>query len=81
MTNSGFAGAVVGAEFASSDQAPATAGTVRRAMRALWGAVCGCAFLVTRASIYVIALPVTAFACLTGIALYGLHAVARGHRG
>jgi|HubBroStandDraft_1064217.scaffolds.fasta_scaffold03076_11 hypothetical protein len=49
----------------------------RDARLSLWGVLCGASFVGLRASIYLIALPFAAVACLAGLVLYGVHALVR----
>jgi len=52
-----------------------------RGLKRVWGVVCGLTFLATRGSIYLLVLPFTAIACVTGMALCGLQALTGAHRG
>jgi hypothetical protein len=53
----------------------------RRALKRAWGVVCGVSFLTARGSIYLVVLPFTLLASLTGVALYVVQALAGGDRG
>jgi hypothetical protein len=65
--------AALRADFASSHHESAGQSVGGR----LWGAVCGATFVAARASIYLIALPFAAIACVAGLALYAVQGVAR----
>jgi hypothetical protein len=58
---------------------PVTA--TRRGLKRAWGVVCGVGFLAARGSIYLLVLPFTVLASLTGVALYAVQALAGGDRG
>jgi len=53
----------------------------RRGLKRVWGMTCGVGFLAARGSIYVVVLPFTLLASLTGVALYAAQALVGGNRG
>ena len=65
-------------DFTAQDSVPA--GLPSRAVRRAWGVLCGATFVVSRVSIYLLVLPVVAFASLGGLALYAVQTLARTHR-
>jgi hypothetical protein len=50
-------------------------------LKRAWGVVCGVGFLATRGAIYLLVLPFTVLAGVTGVALYAVQALAGGDRG
>ena len=52
-----------------------------RPLKRAWGVLCGTTFVSARAALYLLVLPLTAIACLTGIALYGVQSLFGVHRG
>jgi hypothetical protein len=80
MMNSTWTGVLHhGSESARALPEPVTA--TRRALKRTWGVVCGVSFIAARSSIYLLVLPFTVLASLTGVALYALQALAGGDRG
>jgi hypothetical protein len=82
MNNAGMAGALraVDTDFATESR-PSAAGYFKRVGRAVWGALCGTAFLGARASVHVVALTLAAVACVAGVVLYALQAAVGGRHG
>jgi hypothetical protein len=68
-----------GSESVSALPEPVTA--ARRAVKRVWGVVCGASFLAARGSLYLLVLPFTVLVSLAGIALYAFHAGAGGDHG
>lgn len=65
----------------SDTPATSPAGAVRTGLRHLWGGLCGVTFVATRASIYLLVVPITAIVCAAGVVMYAAQALAGGHRG
>jgi hypothetical protein len=83
MTNGSYIGALraVNVEFEAAAGAHERTGGWSRGVRRVWGVLCGAGFMVARASIYLVVLPLAAVACLTGMALYGANVVSGGRHG
>jgi hypothetical protein len=60
---------------------PGPAPAARRGLKRAWGVVCGVSFLAARGSVYLLVVPFTVLASLTGVALCAVQALAGGDRG
>lgn len=65
----------------SATESPRPAAAARRGLKRAWGVVCGVSFLAARGSMYLLVLPFTVLASLTGVVLYAFQALAGGDRG
>jgi len=74
--------ALTGVLHEGSDLAvPGPKAAARRGLKRAWGVTCGVGFLAARGSIYLVVVPFTLLASLTGVALYAAQALVGGHRG
>ncbi|HVN44324.1 MAG TPA: hypothetical protein VMT66_03655 [Steroidobacteraceae bacterium] len=68
-------------EAQSAPALPGPGPVLSRALKRAWGVACGVSFIAARGSIYLLVLPFTVLASLTGVALYAVQTLTGGHRG